>query len=108
MEALTIDYNKDNLLQELKDNDMMPNYTKIKLYKEYLVNEKKLYYPDMLIEWIAREKLGLQYTEEELCVMREDYVNKQNLIFKQNKDAEEKELQQQEEEEEFIFNNDII
>ena len=85
MEALTIDYNSGNLLQELKDNDMMPNYTKIKLYKEYLVNEKKLYYPDMLIEWIAREHLDLKYSEEDLCVMREDFVNKQNKINNENK-----------------------
>ncbi len=89
MESLALDYKSGNLLQELKDNNMMPNYTKIKLYKEYLVNEKKLYYPDMLIEFVAREQLGLQYTEEELCIMREEYVNKQNLINKQNKEAEE-------------------
>lgn len=108
MEALSVDYETGNLLQELKDNYMMPNYNKIKLYKDYLVNEKKLYYPDMMIEWIAREHLGLQYTEEELCIMRENFVNKQNLINKQNKEANEKELQEQEEEEEFIFNNKII
>lgn len=107
MESLTLDYDSGKLLQELKDNNALPNYSKIKMYKKYLIDEKKLYYPDSLIEFVAREHLGLQYAEEELCIMREEYVNKQNLINKQNKEADEKELQKEEEQEEFIFNNKL-
>ena len=104
MESLALDYNSGKLLEELKDNCELPNYTKIKMYKKYLVDEKKLYYPDMLIEYVAREHLGLQHTKEELSKMREEFVNKQTLINKQNKEADEKELQKQEEEEEYKFN----
>ena len=108
MESLSLDYDSGKLLQELKDNNELPSFSKIKMYKKYLIDEKKLYYPDMLMEFVAREHLGLQYTEEELCVMREEYINKQNLINKQNKEADEKEMQKKEEEEDFIFNNEII
>jgi len=90
MESIILDFETDKLLQELKDNNELPNFSKIKIYKKYLIDEKNLYYPDMLIEFVAREHLGLQYTEEELCVMREQYINKQNLINKQNREADEK------------------
>ena len=89
MDTLYIDYNSNNLLEELKNNQTMPNYTKIKLYKEYLVNEKKLYYPDMMIEFIAREHLDLKYTEEQLIKMREDFLKKQKTLFKSENDFEE-------------------
>ena len=78
-----------NILEELKSNTMMPNYLKIKTYKDYLLNEKKYYYPDMLLEWVAREHLGLQRTEEELKKMREEYLDKMKQIEIENEIGEE-------------------
>ena len=66
MNCVSVIRDSCDLLEELKNNTMMPNFIKIKTYKDYLVNEKKYYYPDMLIEWIAREHLGLQRSEEEI------------------------------------------
>ena len=72
MECLSVIRDTEDLLEELKSNTVMPNYMKISTYKDYLVNEKKYYYPDMLIEWIAREHLGLQRTEEEIKEIRKE------------------------------------
>lgn len=72
MESISIVRDNTDIIEELKNNVMMPNYLKIKTYKDYLVNEKKYYYPDALIEWVAREHLGLQRTEDELFKIREE------------------------------------
>ena len=89
MECVSVIRDNSDLLEELKNNPAMPNYIKIKTYKEYLLNEKKYYYPDMLLEWVAREHLGLQRTEEELKKMREEYLDKVKQIEEENKIGEE-------------------
>lgn len=89
MDCVSVIRDNGDLLQELKDNVAMPNYIKIKTYKEYLYNEKKYYYPDMLLDWVAREHLGLQRTEEELKKMREEYLDKVKQIEEEDKIGEE-------------------
>ena len=89
MEDISVIRDNDDILEELKNNVMMPNYLKIKTYKDYLFNEKKYYYPDMLLDWVAREHLGLQRTEEELSQMRKEYLDKVKEIEEQNKIGEE-------------------
>jgi len=86
MESLVIDYNNNNnsLLEELKNNLIMPNYLKIKTYKEYLLKEKQLYYPDAMLEVIAREHLNLKFTEEQLTDIREKFNKNQEKIQKEN------------------------
>tara|TARA_R110001599_G_scaffold8495_4_gene41248 strand:- start:206 stop:529 length:324 start_codon:yes stop_codon:yes gene_type:complete len=85
MECVSVIRDSCDLLEELKNNTMMPNFIKIKTYKDYLVNEKKYYYPDMLIEWIAREHLGLQRSEEEIKEIRNEYLDKVEKIEEENK-----------------------
>ena len=89
MDIVGVCSQETNILEELKSNTMMPNYLKIKTYKDYLLNEKKYYYPDMLLEWVAREHLGLQRTEEELKKMREEYLDKMKQIEIENEIGEE-------------------
>tara|TARA_R110002020_G_scaffold300073_3_gene515754 strand:- start:621 stop:932 length:312 start_codon:yes stop_codon:yes gene_type:complete len=89
MESLGIVSDKINILEELKNNTLMPNYLKIKTYKDYLVNEKKYYYPDALMEWVAREQLGLQRTEEELFKIREEAYYNMKRIEEEDRIGEE-------------------
>lgn len=89
MESISIVTDDTDIIQELKNNVMMPNYLKIKTYKDYLLNEKKYYYPDALIEWVAREHLGLQRTEDELFKIREEAYWNMKKIEEQNKIGEE-------------------
>jgi hypothetical protein len=89
MDCVSVVRDNSDLLEELKNNTAMPNYVKIKTYKDYLINEKKYYYPDMLLDWVAREHLGLQRSEEELKKMREEYLDKVKEIEEQDKIGEE-------------------
>ncbi len=89
MDCVGIVRDNEDILEEIKNNVAMPNYLKIKTYKDYLVNEKKYYYPDMLLDWVAREHLELQRTEEELQKMRNDYLNKMEEIRQQDRIGEE-------------------
>ena len=84
MDCVSVIRDECDILEEIKNNVAMPDYLKIKTYKDYLFNEKKYYYPDMLLDWVAREKLGLQRTEEELEKMRNDYLNKVEEIKEQD------------------------
>jgi len=89
MDCVSVVRDGEDILEELKNNVMMPNYLKIKTYKDYLINEKKYYYPDMLLDWVAREHLGLQRSEEELKKMRMDYLDKVKELEEQDKVGEE-------------------
>ena len=102
MECVSVIRDNTDLLEELKNNPVMPNYIKIKTYKEYLLNEKKYYYPDMLLDWVAREHLGLQRSEEELKKMREEYLDKVKEIEEQDKIGEEQ-LKKLQEENKFVI-----
>ena len=88
MEALGVVKDDSNILEELKNNNIIPNSIKIKTYKEYLVNEKKYYYPDALIEWIAREHLGLQRTEDELVQIRNQALTNMKQIEEEDRIGE--------------------
>ena len=89
MESISIVRDDTDIIEELKNNVMMPNYLKIKTYKDYLVNEKKYYYPDALIEWVAREHLGLQRTEDELFKIREEAYWNMKKIAEEDRIGEE-------------------
>ena len=102
MECVSVIRDNSDLLEELKNNPAMPNYIKIKTYKEYLLNEKKYYYPDMLLDWVAREHLGLQRSEEELKKMRMDYLDKVKELEIQDKVGEEQ-LKKIQEENKFVI-----
>ena len=102
MDCVSVVRDNSDLLEELKNNTAMPNYVKIKTYKDYLINEKKYYYPDMLLDWVAREHLGLQRSEEELKKMRMEYLDKVKELEEQDKIGEE-ELKKIEEENKFVI-----
>jgi len=89
MDCVGIIKDDTDIVEELKNNNVMPNYLKIKTYKDYLVNEKKYYYPDALIDWVAREHLGLQRTEDELFKIREQTFYTMKRIEEENKIGEE-------------------
>jgi len=89
MDCVSVIRDNSDIIEEIKNNVAMPNFLKIKTYKDYLINEKKYYYPDMLIEWVAREHLGLQRTEEELSQMRNEYLDKVKQIEEEDKIGEE-------------------
>ena len=85
MECLNVFKDDTNILEEIKNNVSMPDYLKIKTYKEYLVNEKKYYYPDALMEWVAREHLCLQRTEDELIKIKETALSNMKKIEEEDK-----------------------
>jgi hypothetical protein len=89
MDCVSVIRDNSDIIEEIKNNIAMPNFLKIKTYKDYLINEKKYYYPDMLIEWVAREHLGLQRTEEELSQMRNEYLDRAKQIEEEDKIGEE-------------------
>ena len=89
MDCVSVVRDNSDILEELKNNSAMPDFMKIKTYKDYLVNEKKYYYPDMLLDWVAREHLELQRTEEELQKMRNDYLKKMEELKEEDRIGEE-------------------
>jgi len=89
MDCVSVIRDNTDILEELKNNTLMPNYLKIKTYKDYLINEKKYYYPDALMEWVAREQLGLQRTEEELFKIREEALSNMKRIEEEDRIGEE-------------------
>ena len=89
MDCVSIIRDDTDIVGELKNNNVMPNYLKIKTYKDYLLNEKKYYYPDALLEWVAREHLGLQRTEDELFNIRKEVFYNMKRIEQENKIGEE-------------------
>jgi len=89
MDCVSVVRDNTDILEELKNNTLMPNYLKIKTYKDYLINEKKYYYPDALMEWVAREQLGLQRTEEELFKIREEALSNMKRIEEEDRIGEE-------------------
>lgn len=89
MDCVSIIRDNTDILEELKNNTSMPDYLKIRTYKDYLVNEKKYYYPDALMEWVCREQLGLQRTEEELFKIREEALSNMKRIEEEDRIGEE-------------------
>jgi len=71
-------------IEDIKNNDNLSQHQKIKKVKEYLLSQKNFAYPDFVLEWAAREKLGCPFTEEELDKMKQSAKQKQQIIDKQN------------------------
>ena len=71
-------------IEDIKNNDNLSQHQKIRQVKDYLLSQKNFAYPDFVLEWAAREKLGCPFTEEELDKMRTSAKEKQEIINKQN------------------------
>jgi len=80
---------KPNILEELKSNTMMPDYLKIKHYKDYLLSQANMAYPDAVLDFIAREKLELQRTQKEIDEIKKQFNEKMSMLEEQNKIGEE-------------------
>lgn len=80
---------KQDKLEEIK-NSGLSNPQQIREYKEYLLNDKNFRFPEFLLEWVAREHLGLQYTETQLENMRNEYNESKNIYELQELEANNK------------------
>jgi len=87
MEALDLT-KKPDILEELKNNPVMPNYLKIQHYKDYLLSQHNMNYADAILDFIAREKLGLQRTQEELNEIKKSFEERMEIIKEQDKIGE--------------------
>ena len=70
-------------LKEIKNSSYDPS-DKIRMYKDYLLNDCNYRLPDIFLEFVAREKLDLKYTEEEITNMKEQYYRKKEIITEQD------------------------
>lgn len=70
-------------LTEIKNSSYDPN-DKIKMYKDYLLNDCNYRLPDVFLEFVAREKLDLKYTEEEINNMKQEYIRKKEIVEEQD------------------------
>ena len=70
-------------LTEIKNSSYDP-IDKIRLYKEYLLNDCNYRLPDIFLEFVAREKLDLKYTEAEINNMKEQYYRKKEIVENQD------------------------
>jgi hypothetical protein len=70
-------------LTEIKNSSYDPN-DKIRMYKDYLLNDCNYRLPDVFLEFVAREKLDLKYTEEEINNMKQQYHRKKEIIEEQD------------------------
>ena len=68
-----------NILKEIKESGQS-DYVKIREYKKHLLDTENLRFPDIFLEFIARERLELPFTEEEIREMREHSQQKQEEI----------------------------
>jgi hypothetical protein len=71
-------------IEDIKNNNSLSQYQKIKQVKEYFLSKKNFAYPDFILEWVAREKLGCPFTKEEIEKMKQSSKQKQEIIDKQN------------------------
>mgnify|MGYP003663487170 FL=1 len=70
-------------LTEIKNSSYDP-IDKIRLYKDYLLNDCNYRLPDVFLEFVAREKLDLKYTEEEINNMKQQYHRKKEITEEQD------------------------
>lgn len=76
--------NKIDEIEDIKNNPLLSQHQKIKQVKDYFLSKKNFAYPDFILEWVAREKLGCPFTEEEIEKMKQSAKQKQDIIDKQN------------------------
>tara|TARA_R100001463_G_scaffold112793_1_gene167897 strand:+ start:4109 stop:4426 length:318 start_codon:yes stop_codon:yes gene_type:complete len=84
---------KKDKLEEIKNSGLSKSQQIID-YKEYLLNDKNYRFPEFLLEWVAREHLGFQYTEVELESMRNEYKEAKDTYDLQELQAQEEEQSQ--------------
>lgn len=81
-------------LKEIKNSSYDPN-DKIRMYKDYLLNDCNYRLPDIFLEFVAREKLDLKYTEEEITNMKEQYYRKKEIVENQDLEYEKSVLEEE-------------
>lgn len=74
---------KVDKLTEIKNSSYDP-IDKIRLYKDYLLNDCNYRLPDIFLEFVAREQLDLKYTEAEINNMKEQYYHKKEIVENQD------------------------
>lgn len=74
---------KVDKLTEIKNSSYDP-IDKIRLYKDYLLNDCNYRLPDIFLEFVAREQLDLKYTEAEINNMKEQYYRKKEIVENQD------------------------
>ena len=72
-----------DILYEIK-NSNQSNFDKIKQYKKYLLDDKSYRFPDIFLEFIARERLDLKFTQNEINDMRAKFDLKTEQIKTEN------------------------
>ena len=72
-----------DILYEIK-NSNQSNFDKIKQYKKYLLDDKSYRFPDIFLEFIARERLDLKFTKDEIIDMRQKFDLKTEQIKNEN------------------------
>ena len=78
------DYDDEKKFVDDLKTSALPKLQKINLLKNYLYIEKGLLYPDTILDFYARDKLGLMYSENELEQKRINYKLQKELMEKQN------------------------
>ena len=84
-----------DIIADIKNNNMLSQFQKIDQVKKHLFQQSNFAYPDFILEWTARAKLGCPFSQEELDLMKKSAKEKQDLINQQNAKAK---LEMEEEE----------
>ena len=67
MDYIDLDLCKESVVDEIEDiknNSTLTQHQKIRQVKEYFLSQKNFAYPDFVLEWAAREKLGCPFKNE--------------------------------------------
>ena len=83
------DYDDEKKFVDDLKTSALPKLQKINLLKNYLYIEKGLLYPDTILDFYARSKLDLEYSENELEQKRINYKLQKELMEKQDIKGEE-------------------
>jgi hypothetical protein len=77
-----------DIIEDIKNNNMLSQFQKIDQVKKHLFQQTNFAYPDFILEWTAREKLGCPFSQEELDLMKKSAKEKQEIINQQNAKAQ--------------------
>jgi hypothetical protein len=77
-----------DIIEDIKNNNMLSQFQKIDQVKKHLFQQTNFAYPDFILEWTARAKLGCPFSQEELDLMKKSAKEKQEIINQQNAKAQ--------------------
>jgi hypothetical protein len=77
-----------DIIEDIKNNNMLSQFQKIDQVKKHLFQQTNFAFPDFILEWTAREKLGCPFSQEELDLMKKSAKEKQEIINQQNAKAQ--------------------